>query len=121
MLKKRGDSRFVQRLQERLTRSFYSRLIIYIPCFLALLEFLIIGPWIGGLLYGNNVPSGFYPIVWIIGFFIISISGMIQIICQEIPGFYWSIQGKAAVIGGVIWVLFFWALGFLIFWDAFLR
>ena len=75
--------------------------------------------WANYYFFNNNVPLWITQVIYGIAFLIGGISGIIQIIRRESPGFMsLIIEGKWAIVFGSLWALFLWCGGFLMFYFA---
>jgi hypothetical protein len=94
--------------------------IVYLPVVLASLV-LVVSFILGEQIYKNsNVPDSFIGATLVIMWLTASVSGFIQITIQEIPGFLFPVEGKAAILFGVFWIILFWLMGILTIWYYFL-
>jgi len=85
-------------------------LLMLVPIFLGFL-ILIGGDWLRKTVFGGNVPNHYEQ--KLLGFFclISSLGGIIPIIKKKFPGAFWIyIEGKPAIVLGIIWCLIFLAL-----------
>lgn len=100
----------------RLSRYLRLNTIIYFPVLLAVAVF-VIGYLIGAEIYPGNLPKYFSGALLLTVMLIASLSGVLQIIVEEVPGLLLPVRGKFAVIIGILWIAFFWFVGILIIWD----
>jgi hypothetical protein len=102
-----------------LTKYFRLGTIVYFPVLLSALV-LLIGFLVGEQIYENStVPDRFIGTVFLIMSLTASVSGFIQIIIEEVPGLILPIQGRAAIIFGILWIAFFWSAGIYAIWYYF--
>jgi len=50
---------------------------------------------------------------------IASLSGFIQISIEQVPGLLVPVEGKAAIVFGILWIAVFWSLGTVAIWYYF--
>jgi hypothetical protein len=67
----------------------------------------LIGSLIALRFYPNGAPLHFTGILLFVMSIVGSLSGLIQISIQEVPGFLFPIQGKAAIWFGIVWIIVF--------------
>jgi len=103
----------------RLSRYIKLNTIVYFPVLLSIVVFTI-GFLIGKEIYPNNPPKHFVGTLFLTTVLIASLSGVIQIIVEEVPGMLWPVRGKIAVFIGILWIAFFWIVGVYVIWDYFL-
>lgn len=90
-----------------LNKYFRLNTIVYSPILLSVIV-LVIGFLLGERIYPDaEIPPQFIGSVFLLMSLIASTTGFIQIIIQEVPGLIFPVQGKAATIIGIIWVVFF--------------
>lgn len=100
--------RFIERLP--------LRLIIYSPLFGALLVVALGASLRTRVAAFQDLPR-FYDLVGAVAFIVASLSGLLQIHFQEVPGRLGSLTGRGAVILGIIWTVGFVVLAGFMLWD----
>jgi hypothetical protein len=81
---------------------------------------MIIGFGVGNQLYQENTwPKSYAGIILLMMWLVSSLSGFIFISIEEVPGTLLRIEGKAAVVFGILWISVFWLLSALTIWDYF--
>jgi hypothetical protein len=93
--------------------------IVYLPVLLAGV-ILIIGFMVGEQIYQEeDWPKSYAGIILLLMWLTASLSGFIQISIEEVPGTLLRIEGKAAVIFGILWIGIFWLLAGWTIWNYF--
>ena len=95
-----------------------TRLAVYFPVFVTL-AIVVLGTWIGTLIYHGNPSAKYVDIVFLLGCLSASATGWIQILLRDAQGFIWPVRGRAAQIWGGLWVAVCWGLALLLIWDFF--
>lgn len=109
--------RFHIKIREQLKET--STLVLFSsPVLFGLLVGLIWG-WIGEKLYPGGLPRLPNFTIGSCILFLWGLSGIVLIVRKEAPPMTLiSIRGTAAVILGIIWIVFWWGLAFGGFWSA---
>ena len=103
----------------RLSKYISLNTIVYFPVLMSGVIF-VLGYVIGKEIYVIDPPRTYVGSILLSVVIVASLSGVIQILIEETPGWLWPVQGKTAILFGGIWIILFWFVGIFIIWEYFL-
>jgi len=109
---------FLYLLVLKLSKYLNLNTIVYLPVLLSCMVFLA-GSLIVIKIYPTGAPSSFSGSLLFIMSLIASLSGFIQISIEQVPGLLVPVEGKAAIVFGILWIAVFWSLGTVAIWYYF--
>lgn len=114
----RGKPTILGRLMDRVLDYIFETNIYILTAIPVVAAILLVAAWVvvAHEIYGPVPPMRVTGVVIAMAAFIVSLSGLVQIVRREAPGVFWRspLKGIFPVLSGTVWVAFTWTIGILL-------